>query len=397
MNNIDQRENNIERLSTIYESPSPYPEIDDDSTYDKLIVYDIANVDTTTTTNSSLIPPIPEAITSSYRSRLDSCYTDASFEPCPNFTSTLTASRLCGITNRDENSSSSSPVINTKIIPLSYPHKSPSPSRSSPMLFLKDNNNLTPSQQQQQPFQHVQKMKVIQSSSSSLSDFISSTPISTLQNPNETSNTHHSLTNCSTTNQILADDNQQQPSFTRRILTNGLLFSHCATNPIPRRHQDSSIKRKNDEKILSESSSSSELLSSSDEKLLTRSEFILQQEQTISQQHKASSLKSISIKTPQLLSKILYPIDFQTSWHEKQTSNPYKVPTSDSGIIIDTRPTSNSSIEDDDNNNNNEINYRKTLIDLTIIKKNIVDIESRLNEAMREVKTKYDLFSTFFN
>ncbi len=30
--------------------------------------------------------------------------------------------------------------------------------------------------------------------------------------------------------------------------------------------------------------------------------------------------------------------------------------------------------------------YRKTLADLNIIKKNIVDIESRLSEAMREVR-----------
>ncbi|CAF0893907.1 unnamed protein product, partial [Adineta steineri] len=33
-----------------------------------------------------------------------------------------------------------------------------------------------------------------------------------------------------------------------------------------------------------------------------------------------------------------------------------------------------------------ESNYRKTLADLTIIKKNIVDIESRLSEAMRELE-----------
>ncbi len=33
-----------------------------------------------------------------------------------------------------------------------------------------------------------------------------------------------------------------------------------------------------------------------------------------------------------------------------------------------------------------ENNYRRTLTDLNIIKKNIVDIESRLSEAMREVR-----------
>ncbi len=44
---------NIERLSTIYESPSPQPEIDE-STYDKLIVYDIAEVDIPTKVNKIL-------------------------------------------------------------------------------------------------------------------------------------------------------------------------------------------------------------------------------------------------------------------------------------------------------------------------------------------------------
>ena len=42
-----KHEDNIERLSTIYESPSPQLEIEDifDDTYDKLIVYDIANIE----------------------------------------------------------------------------------------------------------------------------------------------------------------------------------------------------------------------------------------------------------------------------------------------------------------------------------------------------------------
>jgi hypothetical protein len=48
--NTDKHEDNIERLSTIYESPSPQPEIDE-NTYDKLIVYDIAQVDIPTKVN----------------------------------------------------------------------------------------------------------------------------------------------------------------------------------------------------------------------------------------------------------------------------------------------------------------------------------------------------------
>ncbi|CAF5006247.1 unnamed protein product, partial [Rotaria socialis] len=56
--NIDHCENSTERLSTIYETPSPQPEIEeeeeeeeeeiDNNTDDKLVVYDIANVDTST-------------------------------------------------------------------------------------------------------------------------------------------------------------------------------------------------------------------------------------------------------------------------------------------------------------------------------------------------------------
>ncbi len=42
---MNKQENNIERLSTIYESsPTLQPEIDE-NTYDKLIIYDIANID----------------------------------------------------------------------------------------------------------------------------------------------------------------------------------------------------------------------------------------------------------------------------------------------------------------------------------------------------------------
>jgi hypothetical protein len=85
---------------------------------------------------------------------------------------------------------------------------------------------------------------------------------------------------------------------------------------------------------------------------MSRSDFILQQQQqqqNLSQQRKATSLKTISVG-----SKILYPINSQTnnidqSWYQKHSSSHNKVPTSDSGIVIDTdgtRLTSKSSIEE---------------------------------------------------
>jgi hypothetical protein len=145
---------------------------------------------------ASMIHPIPESSISNslfhHRTRLGSRYTDTSFEPCPNFTNTLIASRLCGTTiinsnvdhpstsllikNNDENSCSS-PVI----IPVSLSPKQQPPSRSSPILFPIDKNTLASSSSEYSS-QHVRTMKVIQSSSSSMSDFISSTPISILQN-----------------------------------------------------------------------------------------------------------------------------------------------------------------------------------------------------------------------
>ncbi len=291
-NQLEDMNNYLERLSTIYESPSPQPEIDD-----KLIVYDLA---TPTKINPEYSVPYHSSIID--RTRLGSCFSDAFFEPCPNFTNTLTASRLCGTTTTTVHKNSSSlPVINPPIIP---------------------------------PKQHVRTMKVIQSSSTSLSDFISSTPISTLQNMSK-------LINIYISDYFLFLANyERKTSSNRRILTNGLLLSYCASNPTPRRIQ---------EKLQSDSSSSSssslENLSSSDDQLLSRSDFTLQQEENISPQRKSSSLKSISMVSPQSLSKILYPIDFEIDipWQQQRSS---KVPTSDSGIVIDTRPTSKSSIEE---------------------------------------------------
>lgn len=112
------------------------------------------------------------------RTHIGSCYTDASFETYTDITTALSAARLCGTTTMImpkayNESLSSSPVINTNIIP----DKQQSSSQSSPeqLTSLKNNNRSVPSQ-------HVKKMKVIQSSSSSLSDFLSSPSILTVQN-----------------------------------------------------------------------------------------------------------------------------------------------------------------------------------------------------------------------
>jgi hypothetical protein len=139
-----------------------------------------------------MIHPIPESTASTSlshrspitdRNSIGSCYTDVSFETYPALKNTLSASRLCGTTtmimpkvynplclttNHNQNSSSS-PVINTDIIPSAKQH---SPSRSSPMLFsTHTNGQSTPSHHSSQ---HIKTMKGIQTSSSSLSDFISS-------------------------------------------------------------------------------------------------------------------------------------------------------------------------------------------------------------------------------
>jgi hypothetical protein len=159
-----------------------------------------------------------------------------------------------------------------------------------------------------------------------------------------------------------SDDTQRRPSFTRRILTNGLLLSHCSNHrrtqpPLTFNQYRYSSKPKSEEKLSSlssplvSSSSSSEANSPSGEKLMSKSDYLFhqQQQQNLSQQRKATSLKTISKS-----SKILYPIDFETnptdqSWYQKHSSQQNKVPTSDSGIVIDTdgtQLTSKSSIEE---------------------------------------------------
>lgn len=139
------------------------------------------------------------------RSRIRSCFTDASIEPCPTISTTPSASNLCGTTNMINlkvfkppsfDNNQLSPVYNTDNFPINKSlaclptHQQESPSKSSPMSLsvpmlllpitnshstcMMDNNKLIPSQ-------HIKKMKVIQSSSSSLSDFIIPTPTSTLK------------------------------------------------------------------------------------------------------------------------------------------------------------------------------------------------------------------------
>ncbi|CAF1066722.1 unnamed protein product [Adineta ricciae] len=386
--NMNKREDSIERLSTIYESPSPQPDVDEETEdeNEKLIVYDMAK------SSDSLIsaPKTHRSSVTSNSTRPLSCYTEASLETCTNANETLSASRLCGTTTtinaKVYTSLSLSPVTDTEIIPsaISLPQPTISSRRSS---------------------QHIQTMRVIQSSSSSLSDFIStpSTLQDTIYSNNKTSNVHHSLSECSllhqptvTNNEIdLNTTDERKTSLSRRILTNGLLLL-----PTTRRfHEPLTVKFENEDKFLSDTSSSSELLSSSDEKPLSRSEYLLRKDEQTSQQRKASSLKSILVTPSQATSNILYPIDFDThqrriSWQQKRSSDPYRMPIFDSGIIIDVRPTSISSIDEDVNHgtiNINqlqqyEIDYEKTLTDMTFIKKNIVDVESRLNEVTRELE-----------
>jgi hypothetical protein len=52
LSDMTKHENYIERLSTIYESSTPQSDIDE-NTYDKLIVYDIANIDISTKVNKN--------------------------------------------------------------------------------------------------------------------------------------------------------------------------------------------------------------------------------------------------------------------------------------------------------------------------------------------------------
>ncbi|UJR07811.1 hypothetical protein I4U23_012094 [Adineta vaga] len=386
MMNINKREDSIERLSTIYESPSPQPEIEEDILNDdiddddeKLIVYDLAKLPIT----SSNLDSTPST---SQRTRPISCYTEASLDTCIKPNEILSASQLCGTTtmimSKVYTPLSFSPVTDTEIIPSSPIEQTLSPSSS------------------RRSSQHIQTMKVIQSSSSSLSDFLS-TPI-TLQNTNNP-NVHYSFSECSLLHQPSLSNNERRSSLSRRILTNGLLLSQNSR----RCHEPLTVKFEKEEKFLSDTSSSSELLSSSDEKLLSRSEYILRQDDKIAQQRKTSSLKSILVTPSQPSTKILYPIDFEirhrnVSWQQKRSSDPYRMLIFDSGIVTDVRPTSKSSIDEDTNHDTinidqlrqYEIDYQKTLNDMTFIKKNIVDVESRLNEVIRELEIEQALIES---
>lgn len=194
---------------------------------------------------------------------------------------------------------------------------------------------------------------------------------------------------CSTTGRQIDDEHsdeqnffnptQRRPSFTRRILTNGLLLSHCTSNanhrrastnaatsrgPItcisPDQHSRIQIKQKSEEKLSSFSSpisspTSSKSNSPTGDKLMSRSDFRLQQADQMTQQRKSSSLKNVRGSSIESASRIVYPIDFETNHHDqiwlqkRCSSHENKVPTSDSGIVIDTagtRPTSKSSIDE---------------------------------------------------
>jgi len=469
---IHFEENSLERLSTIYESPSPPPaslpisnEHNDDD--DKLIVYDIVEdpsirKPTTKTVKTNICLSSP---TSQFdRTRLRPSYTDATFVPCSTtFKTHLTASNLCGTTttinskvfhpptsivtsNSIEEISSITPEIKPSYSSLSsLPIHQSSTSRSSPLslsvpmlLFpsthqSSEKNVVVISPTSRTSTEHIEKMKVIQSSSTSLSDFLidPSTTKSHSIHYEEVPNVHRSLTDCSLIQQMsccspLAEDedlsmktktktieNSRRPSLTRRILTNGLLLSHCTKPPLTFKSQQNhrtSIKPKSEEKLssptcssTSSSSSSSTSSSSNCEKQMSRSEYLLQEQDQLSHQRKATSLKNVRIP-----SKILYPLEFESNendsnWFPKRcsTSDETKVPTSDSGIVIDTvgtRPTSKSSIDETDVDvlpvdfisryhlKEYEEDYRQTVTDLTLIKKDILAIESRLNEAMRELE-----------
>ena len=345
-----------ERLSTIYESLNSSTDIDENIA-EKLIVYDIAYFDPPPP------PPPPPTTTES----------SSAFKPCPNLTSTLTTARLSGTTSSNKEKNLSASLSHTlKTTTAEEQHSSSS--LSSPMLYP-----LTDNPMQSTNSSHVMKMKVIQSSLSTLSDFISTTPLSNME-----SNSSSFL-------------NERRPSLTRGILTNGLLFSHCASNPIPRRTPADPLQLRSDS-CSSSSSSTSEIFSSSDEKPLSRSDYLLQNESHLSPQRKSSSLKSIS-------PHILYPIEFSDHSPHAQSTN--KFPTSDSGIVIDTRPASKSSIDQvssshqsiivhsfeffqDEHHPTDQLErlYHQTILDLRLIKQHLVEIENRLDEAMQEVRER---------
>ena len=202
-------EDNDERLSTIYEAPSPQLRTEDeeiyDDTYDKLIVYDIANVKPIEQVKTYRSPKLD-------RTRLRSCFTNASIPNCPTSTMIISpsASHLCGttttisskvfqpplsISNHSHGKICLSPVSDIRNISInkslgSFPIEQESPYKTSPislsvpMLLLShpieqstsmlDNNKSI-------PYEHIKRTKVIQSSSSSLSDFLIPTPSSTLK------------------------------------------------------------------------------------------------------------------------------------------------------------------------------------------------------------------------
>lgn len=218
-----------ERLSTIYEAPSPQLRTEDediyDDTYDKLIVYDIANVKPIENVNSNNVQnhslkteSLSPSSSSSFRSpkidqiRLRSCLSNASFPICSTSTTITSpsASHLCGTTtmitskvfqppfsipNNSNGKIALSPVSDIRTISInkslaSFPIEQESPYKTSPislsvpMLLTSHSNEQSTSMLDNNKFitnDHIKKTKMIQSSSSSLSDFLVPTPTSTLK------------------------------------------------------------------------------------------------------------------------------------------------------------------------------------------------------------------------
>ena len=278
---------------------------------------------------------------------------DPSSPPCSNLSNDLplVRPRETSSLNMARISQVPLPLSNVQNIPIDISF----PSQSSPLL---DSSHIDPSCKFSE---HIKKMKMIQLSSSSLSDFI--TPRFNLKNSypctrvsllhsffhrahsltvsayhDGASHVHHSLVDCSSqvSNAAAIDENslQENQSFelpqrrsanSRGILTNGLLLSPCSSTPLHRRAQELFIANRDRPSVkwkLTDRSTSDTCSSSSDENLLSRSDFLRQQEVTPSHHRKSSSLKAISHRSTLPSSpKILYPIAFpeQSCYHQQPT------------------------------------------------------------------------------
>lgn len=128
----------------------------------------------------------------------NSRYTNTVFEFSPDYPDSLSASRLCETTiinsricnslsllsnsSLTENNNENLSPLSTSSVPTSLPFNSLKQQTTEPTKSVTDSKKLTEASQSSQ---HIKKMKVIQSSSSSLSDFISPTPKSLVKNTRE--------------------------------------------------------------------------------------------------------------------------------------------------------------------------------------------------------------------